>query len=235
MSTILPALYGIYRRAGYEPLTGHSPHHFFGFRDAPFTRFLKKKEIVGVWGLSLQEVMFLEHFRDFVSPRRIFIIGNAHGWSTIAFALMFPQAKVLAIDIDPVGVEVTNALIDANRLNAQAVTARSPDDVVRVAKEHFDGAVDFSLIDAVHRNDALAADFDAVMAISADHALHLFHDIINWNLIQGFQAMVARHGLSGCVFTRTASGMALASRDLEPEFLAYLTELRRFEDARGAK
>ena len=144
MSTILPKLFSIYRDAGYEPITGHSPFHFLNWRDAPFTRFLKGKELQGNFGIALQEVMFVEHFRDFISPRRIFIIGNAYGWSTIALGLIFPEAKIVAIDPDAVGVELTNRLIATNGLSAKAVVASSPADVTRVANEYLDGPVDFS-------------------------------------------------------------------------------------------
>jgi Methyltransferase domain len=162
LSTVIPKLFGIYRAAGHEPVTGHSPFHFFNWRDAPFTRFLKGKEIHGTFGIALQEVMFIERFREFISPRRILIIGNAHGWSTIALALIFPDAKIVAIDPDPIGVEFTNRLIAANGLPATAVVASSPADVTRVVNQHLDGPVDFSLIDAIHENEAVKADFDAV-------------------------------------------------------------------------
>jgi hypothetical protein len=222
MSSIVPRIFEIYRAAGCEPLTGHSPYHFFNWRDAPFTRFLRGPELLGVAGLALQEVMFVEHFREFISPRRILIIGNAHGWSTIALALIFPDAKTIAIDPDPVGVEFTNRLIAANNLPARAVVASSPEDVGKVVKEHLEGSVDFGLIDAIHQNEAIKADFDAVRAVSTDDACYLFHDIINWNLADGLNELLTKHQLQGKVFTRTASGMALGYSRISPEFLAYL-------------
>lgn len=222
MSTILPKLFSIYRIAGLEPITGHSPFHFFNWRDAPFTRFLKGKELQGMFGISLQEVMFLEHFRDFISPCRILIIGNAHGWSTIALALIFPEARIVAIDPDSTGVEFTNQLIAANGLAAKAVVSRSPADVTRVVNEHLDGLVDLSLIDAIHENEAIKADFAAVKNVANDDACYLFHDVINWNMIGGFKELLATHQLQGMVFTRTTSGMALAHRNLSPEFSEYL-------------
>src|SRR5277367_6519611 len=144
MSTIIPKLYNAYRAAGYEPLTGYSPSHFFNFTDVQFTRFLHKGELVGIPGIALQEVMFIEHFRHYISPRRILIVGNSLGWSTIALALIFPKARTVAIDVDPTGVALTNALIAANALPARAVTARSPNDVSAVVQEHLDGSLDFS-------------------------------------------------------------------------------------------
>jgi predicted O-methyltransferase YrrM len=222
MSTILPRLFGIFRSAGFEPLTGYSPFHFQNWRDAPFTRFVKNGQLSGIPGIALQEVMFLEGFRHFVTPRRILVIGNASGWSTVAMALIFPDAMTVAIDIDDDGVRRTNELIAANRLPARAVTARSPDDVAAVVKEHLQGSIDFSLIDAVHNNDAVIADFAAVTAVAAEGALYLLHDVINWHMIDGFNHALATHRLSGKVFTRTPSGMALAYSRISPEFESYL-------------
>ena len=222
MSTILPRLFGIFRAAGYEPLTGYSPFHFQNWRDAPFTRFVKDGQLSGIPGIALQEVMFLEHFRQFIAPRRILVIGNASGWSTVAMALIFPDAMTVAMDIDDGGVKRTNALLAANGLSAKAVTARSPDDVAAVVNEHLAGAVDFALIDAVHNNEAVIADFAAVTAVAASEALYLLHDVINWHMIDGFNHARAQHRLDGKVFTRTPSGMALAYSKLSSEFEAYL-------------
>jgi Methyltransferase domain len=223
LSTILPRLISIYRAASYEPITGHCPFHFFNWRDAPFTAFVTGSGITSRAGIALQEVMFVEQFSQFISPRRIFIIGNALGWSTIALALIFPAARTVAIDIEPAGVALTNRLIEANGLSAKALVARSPDDVARVVDEHLDGAVEFSFIDGHHDNDTIKADFAAVKAVSTDDACHLFHDVINWNMIDGFKDLLATHGLQGKVFTRTPSGMGFAhGGNLSPDFAAYL-------------
>ena len=222
MNSSLPKLFSVYRAAGYEPITGYSPFHFFNWREAPFTRFIKGEQIHGIFGIALQEVMFVEHFHGFISPRSILIIGNAHGWSINALALIFPEARIVAMDPDPAGVEFTNQLIAANGFTAKAVVAHSPDDVTRVVNEHLDGSVDFSLIDAVHDNQAIKVDFGAVQSVATDDAHYLFHDVINWNMIDGFKELLASGQLQGKVFTRTTSGMALAYSNLSPEFSAYL-------------
>src|SRR5256885_14905605 len=222
MSTILPTLFSVFRTSGYEPLTGHSSFHFQNWRDAPFTQFVKDGKMVGCPGLALQEVMFLEHFRDFIAPRRILIIGNAHGWSTVAMSLIFPNARTVAMDIDGFGVERTNEVIAAHGLSAGAVTARSPNDVATVTRDHLGGSLDLCLIDAIHTNDALIADCAAIREVAAPEALYLLHDVINWHMIDGFYHLLTQHGLSGKIFTRTASGIALAYRSVSPDFAAYL-------------
>ena len=222
MSSIIPKLFGIYRAAGHEPLTGYSPFHFFNVRDISFTIFLKDNRIWGCPGVALQEVMFFERFRDYIAPRRVLVIGNAFGWSTIALALIFPDAKTVAIDPDGEGVNFTNELIAKNNLSARAVVGRSPQDVAAVVEKHLGGPVDFALIDAVHNNDAVMADFAALKPVATDNAFYLFHDVINWNMVEGFNAILAKYKLKGKVFTRTPSGMALAYTDVPPDFESYL-------------
>src|SRR5262249_15493400 len=193
MSTIVPKLFNIYRAAGYEPITGYSPFHFFNVRDVPFTMFLKNDGLWGCPGVALQEIMFFEQFREFISPRRILIIGNAFGWSTIALALIFPKAKTVAIDPNSDGVNFTNELIGKNSLSARAVVGSSPENVAEIASRYLGGSVDFSLIDAIHTNEAMITDFAAVKAIASDQAYYLFHDIMNWNMIGGFNEILARY------------------------------------------
>jgi len=222
MTSIIPKLFRIYRAAGHEPITGYSPFHFFNVRDVPFTTFLKDMEFWGCPGIALQEIMFIEHFSDFISPQRILIIGNAFGWSTVALALMFPNAKTVAIDPNVLGVNFTNELIAKNNLPARAIVGRSPEDVAVVVRDHLGGPVDFSLLDGIHTNEAVTADFVAIRSVAGDQAFYLFHDVINWNIIGGFKDILAKHNLKGKVFTRTASGMALAYTSIKPEFEHYL-------------
>src|SRR5260370_34990779 len=139
--------------------------------------------------------MFLEHFHEYIRPKRFFIVGNAMGWSTVALALVFPDALTVAIDAFTTGVEWTNELIARHRLSAVAVEARSPGDVAAVVKRYLKGPIDVSLIDATHTNDAIIADFTAVNAGSATNGSHLFHYVINRSLLPGFYPVVCVYNL----------------------------------------
>lgn len=222
MTSIIPQLVSIYRGAGYETISGLSPYHFFNVMDAPFTFFIKGQQSYGGLGLALQEVMFLENFRDYIAPQRVLVIGNAFGWSTIALALTFPKAKIVAIDIEASGVQSTNELIDRNHLSARAIVAESPKGVAGAAKEHLGGPVDFCLIDAMHDNASLVADFGAVRAVSTPDACVLCHDVINWHMIDGVKQIQAQHKQKSKLLTRTPSGMAFIYSAISPAFEAYL-------------
>lgn len=172
MASVIPDAVRIFREEGYETISGLSPAHFFNLRDVPFTTFVKNKKMFGSPGLALQEVMFLENFRDYIAPKRVLIVGNAYGWSTVVLALIFPGAKTVAIDIDPHGVAFTNDLVKRHGLAAEAVVAESPKDVKAAADRHLGGPIDFCLIDAMHDNGSLIADFGAVRAAAAPGCAH---------------------------------------------------------------
>ena len=220
--TMLTRLHEIYRSAGLQPLTGHSTKHMHDWADAPFTRFYNGEGIVGCAGLSLFEIMFVEHLGTYIDPRSVLVIGNAHGWSTLALALTFPKAKILALDPDQVGVELTNDLARKNKLSVDAVVGTSPDSVKPACAEHLNGAVDFVLIDAIHTNDALKTDFFASAEVASKDAFYLFHDVINWKMVDGFKSMQAAPGLGGRILTRTPSGMGVLHGEISPELAQYL-------------
>lgn len=221
--SILPKLISIYRSAGYEPLTGYNSYHFQGWIGAPFTKFLKGNAIHGEAGLALQELMVLEGFAAFIAPRRILVIGNAHGWSTIALALMFPNAKVVAIDPGKNGNNLTNAIAQQNTLSLEVVEGYSPRDTGRICKTHLGGLADLVLIDAVHTNEAVLADFNGCKSETHDGTVWIFHDVINWNLVDSFQHICSENNLSGHILTRTPSGMAVAWKNSPQEFQEYVS------------
>lgn len=228
--TILPKLHAIYSSAGLHPLTGHSTAHMFEWMDAPFTRFFspggaggESGQIVGCAGLSLFEIMFMEHLRDYLAPKNILVIGNAHGWSTVAAALTWLEAKILAVDPDQVGIDLTNKLAQDNGLNITAVVGFSPQDLTPLWREHMgEGKADFVLIDALHTNEAVKVDFEGARALADPDAVYLFHDVVNWNLIDGIKHNQAVSGLGGRLLTRTPSGMAILFNNPGPDFLAYV-------------
>jgi hypothetical protein len=220
--SILPRLTAIYRNAGLHPLTGHSSKHMHDWADAPFTRFFDGAGIVGCAGLSLFEIMFLEPLRDHLDPKSILVIGNAHGWSTIALALIFPNARIVAIDPDEAGVELTDRLVKANGLSVEVVTAFSPGGVKPACEAHLPGPVELTLIDALHTNEAIKTDFAAAAEVSGPDALYLFHDVINWRMTAGLKEIQQSSGLNAKILTRTPSGMAAVYREIPAGLQEYL-------------
>lgn len=220
--SILPKLIQIFREGGHSPVTGYNSYFFQNFRDAPFTRLLAPDgSLLGHAGLALQEVMFIEGLRAYMAPKSIFAIGNAYGWSSVALSLIFPDAKVVAIDPMSEGIEMTNKLAAANRLPLTAIVGSSPEDVGPIVARDLPGKVDLALIDAMHTNEAVIADFKAVQAVSHDQTLFIFHDVMTWKLEDAIFA-IRDMGYGIRFLTRTPSGMAVACRAATMELDAYV-------------
>ncbi len=209
-ASILPRLVAAYRSVGHEPLTGYNAYHFGNWMDAPFTTFVSEGQLVGMAGLALQEIMFLEGLGGLIDPRSILVIGNAHGWSTIALGLIFPKARIVALDPDEKGNELTNRIAGLLRLNAAAVSGYSPQDVSRIVRAELGGSLDFCLVDAVHDNEHLTADFAGIQPFLAKGAIVAMHDVINWNMVEALTSILAQPGITGRLLTRTPSGMGIA-------------------------
>lgn len=222
MKTILARLIAMYRASGFEPMTGYSTHFFGGYQAAPFTTFIHDKTISGCHGLALQEIMFLEGFREFIDPQRILVIGNSYGWSTLALALMYPKARVVGIDPVEAGNALTNDIARRENLNAVAVQGLSPQDVGAICSEHLKGPCDLVLIDAVHTDQAMLADFRAASAASHDGTVYVFHDVLSFGMLNAYHLIRKERALSGQLLTRTPSGMAVLYKSLPPEFIEYL-------------
>ena len=208
-------------------MTGYNSHHLFNWRDAPFTAFWRGDKITfgSGAGLALQEIMFLENLGRLLQPKNCLIIGNSYGWSTVATALTFPGAKTVGIDsMNEDGIRLTVQLFETLKLKGVAVLAESPNDVARVCTEQFDGQVDFVLIDALHTNDAMTKDFQGVLPHCTEDCVFLFHDVINLKMIPAFNYIIKNSNLSGCILTKTASGMAIAyaKGELSKDFEEYV-------------
>ena len=209
-ASMLPRLIAAYRSVGHEPLTGYNSYHFGNWMDAPFTTFVSEGQLVGMAGLALQEIMFLDGLGGLIDPRSILVIGNAHGWSTVALALIFPEARIVALDPDEKGNELTNRIAGLLRLNATAVPGYSPQDVGRIVEAELGGSLDFCLIDAVHDDAHLTADFAGIQPFIAKGAIVAMHDVINWNMVEALKGILAQPGVSGRLLTRPPAGLGIA-------------------------
>jgi len=212
-------LVNLYERHGFTVQTSLSPAHFpgFGLADIPFTYIYKDNVRMSKGGgIALAEIYFLENLTAARPPKNIFVIGNAFGWSTLALALMCPGAKIVAIDWCPrpdeeEGLAVTNDLAREFEADVIALKGKSPVDVPEIVKKHFRDPVDFVLIDGGHTSEHQNLDFDACKGIASSDCVYVFHDVINFGMVDGFVdiARANPHLISSLLF-RTPSGMAVS-------------------------
>jgi hypothetical protein len=222
----LVRLTAIYERRGFDVSTGLNPIHLYGEPLAPFTYILKDGEIVTyAAGIAVQELYFLECLAKDLQPRNILIIGNSFGWSAVAMALIFPKARILAVDAcdeRPIldGLELTNRIAsEEGLLNLKAVQGLSPRDIPAIWTAHADGQPwDMLFIDGEHVPRQVALDFEGARPYADPRALWLFHDAINFSLLDTVKELGTSSGLILQPLWRTPSGIAaLLPTDLVPD------------------
>jgi hypothetical protein len=223
---ILKRLTDIYESRGIRISTGLNPCHFGNLPAAAFTWFIKDGEsMTNGLGIAMQEVYFLECLFARLRPRSVFIIGNSAGWSSLALALLNPQARCVAIDAGfdrnaLEGLDFTNRVAAEERLDLRAVKAVSPEGVAGVVAEHLTDRIDFAFIDGYHTVEQVVRDFAAVREHAAPECVYLFHDVHEFKLGPGIAEIVAKSGLASDLLLGTPSGMAIIYDPARQPFLA---------------
>jgi predicted O-methyltransferase YrrM len=227
---ILPRLVELYRAEGIEVCAGLPPNHFKDLPSAHFAWFVKDgRSLTNGLGIAPQEIYFLETLFASYRPLRVMVIGNSLGWSTLALALLLPEARILAIEAgfdlnSLMGLELTNRIAGAAGLQARAIKGVSPADVGRVIDGELGGGIDFGFIDGLHQNEQIVLDFEALRSKAAGDAIYLFHDVEEFDLSAGLAEIERLSGWTARRLRATPSGMALICNwALHPEVEAAAT------------
>lgn len=237
---ILNRLVSLYEKRGIGIAAGLSPWRHANLPQVTFTWFMRGGEsITNGLGIAMQEIYFLECLFDRYRPKSIFVIGNSWGWSTLALALINPQARVVAIDSgfdqnSLEGLEFTNRVAREERLNLVAVKAASPHDVPAVLAKEFADPVDFAFIDGYHTEQQVGLDFAAIRPAAAADAVYLFHDVLEFKLSPGVERAAASVGLPWFTLEGTTSGMAaLFDPARQPEVAQAIAPFRASDAAKA--
>ncbi|MDA1324547.1 MAG: class I SAM-dependent methyltransferase [Proteobacteria bacterium] len=212
---VIDRLIKFYKDREFDVATGLNPCHFGGHPYAPFTWLIKDgRNYTNGLGIALQEIYFLENLCAAHRPHSIFIIGNSFGWSTLALALINPEAQILAIDAgfdgnSFEGLELTNEIAEQAGLQVRAVKAVSPQDVDAVMKEHLNGSTDFDFVDGLHTNDQIVIDFEATRGFLHDDGVMVFHDVHEAKMREGFSQIEAVWLGESRVLMATPSGIGV--------------------------
>lgn len=215
---ILAQMIEMYRAQGIDICTGLSSHDFGDLGTAPFTRFIKDgRAVTNGLGIAMQEIYFLEHLFSVFQPRRILIIGNSQGWSTLAIALLLPNSVVAAMDAgfdenSVQGLDLTRRIAAATGLRKVRIfKAASPQDVASVVDSALEGSVDFAFIDGLHSNKQIVLDFQAIAARAAESTIYLFHDVHAHYLYDGIRKIASLAGpkYAALPLRATPSGMVI--------------------------
>jgi hypothetical protein len=211
----LKKLVSIYTSWGIDVAAGCAPHRYANLRKIAATWFVRDgKNLTTGFGISLQDLYFFECLFETFRPSTCFVIGNSWGWSSIAISLIIPNSKVVAIDnaIEPQSVEglnFTNQVAAEEGLNLTVAQASSPHDVPVVMKNEFVTPIEFVFVDGDHTKEQVFLDFNATWPFSSRNTIFLFHDAMDWKLIDGIERASQVSGMPYFLLDGTTSGMAI--------------------------
>lgn len=146
-------------------------------------------------GLSIteKEIYYILKYNKFFKNPKIYIIGNAFGFSTIAFQLIFPEASIDVIDAEiegefnSFGSNLTVEIAKENKFDINLTKGFSPKDVKQSMR--FD-KYDLIFIDGLHTDEQVIADFTGVYPFFNDKYMCFFHDIRSTPLYRSFDYII---------------------------------------------
>ncbi len=220
----------LYRSLGLQILGGYSNFLVQPINGAQFNfvaddTFLKSTS----GGIANDEATFLYGICRFLQPKRILVIGNSYGVSTLFLSLVNLESDLVALDKFRVnGNAVTRKLLK-DMDHKTVIEGSTPKDLIPIIDKYLGGTVDFCLIDAVHTDEVQTTEFKILQHYMSKKSIIVFHDVVSANLMESFnQLKDVNDTFDFRLATKTSSGLGLAIKgDLDPEFesfLAYFTQ-----------
>jgi len=131
-------------------------------------------------GCSPSDALLFTAISRTISPKAIFIIGNAFGLSTFILADIFPESQIDVIDAEiegadnSLGSSLTRRIAATHYPNVHLTTGYSPQDLGQATRST---KYQFAFVDGLHTDAQMIADFDGLRPILDDSAVVIFHDV----------------------------------------------------------
>lgn len=143
--------------------------------------FLQIKHLNTGLSITRKEVDYFQRFKDEFTSPKIFIIGNAFGFSTFVMNQIFKDSSIDVIDAECEGInnrqgsEITNRIIQKYDLDIKLTIGYSPHDVAKAVR--YD-SYDIVFIDGLHTNEQMFEDFKVMKPyLNKDKFICFFHDV----------------------------------------------------------
>lgn len=193
LSSVFSELYKRYKDEGLDVYGGFSPF-LTGFLPRNGNYIARGATFLSTSaGICNDEAIFMHGLCEYLVPKRILVIGNSYGFSTLFLALACPDAKIIAFDkYRTEGINVTNRLL-YGLSGKEVVQASTPEDIARLINSKLGGEVDFVLVDAVHTNEMQTAEFEILNDFLSSRSIVVFHDVLSCGLLPSFNHLKAKY------------------------------------------
>lgn len=230
IEVVFSKMNSLYRSLGLQILGGYSSYLVQPINGAQFNFVADDTSLKSTsGGIANDEATFLYGICRFIKPKKILVIGNSYGVSTLFLSLVNLDSDLVALDKFRVnGNKITRELLKEFG-NKTVIEGSTPEDLVAIIDRYLGGTIDFCLIDAVHTNEVQTAEFKILQHYMSKTSVIVFHDVISTNLTESFnQLKDINKAFEFRLATKTSSGLGLAIKgDLDLEFqnyLAYFTQ-----------
>jgi predicted O-methyltransferase YrrM len=171
-------------------------------------------------GIANDEAVFMYGLCEQIRPKKILIIGNSYGFSTVFLALACPDASLIAFDkYRTEGIKTTNRLL-SGLADKEVIQASTPDDIPFIIENRFDGEVDFVLIDAVHTNDIQTAEFEILDDYLSPRSVVVFHDVLSCGLLTSLSYLKKKFSdYDFRIINKSSTGIAVCVKGEKNEHL----------------
>jgi len=230
IEVVFSKMNSLYRNLGLQILGGYSNFLVSPVNGAQFNFVADSTSLKSTsGGIANDEATFLYGLCRYLEPKKILVIGNSYGVSTLFLSLVNMESNLVALDKFRVnGYAVTRELLNDMK-HKTVIEGSTPEDLISIIDKYLDGTVDFCLIDAVHTDDVQTAEFEILRHYMSKKSIIVFHDVISTDLMKSFLHLSEiDNTFDFKLATKTSSGLGLAIKgDLNTEFedfLAYFTQ-----------
>jgi predicted O-methyltransferase YrrM len=210
----------LYARLGYT--LGETPAHFY----------LDQLRAGGT--IHKDEVWALQHLLDPATDGTAYVVGASFGFSSVVLATLLPRVRVVTVDNWSEGADVAAAKAACESLAALPhdpgprlvfATGDSPGDTPHLLSGQTGAALRLVLIDGLHTNAQLVADYEGVEPWLDEGSMVLLHDVRLFDLWAGVRAIASRQAFDTLVQLNTSTGLVVAfNRGRHPDAFAFLLE-----------
>jgi len=145
------------------------------------------------WSITENEINYLLRYKSYFDNPKIYIVGNAFGFSTFCFQYIFENASIDVIDAEiegefnSYGSELTRKISKENNFNINLTKGFSPGDVKDSMR--FD-KYDIVFIDGLHTDDQVIADYTAVHPYFNNNYICFLNDVRSTPLYRSFNTII---------------------------------------------
>ena len=171
-------------------------------------------------GIANDEATIMHCICERIEPKRILVVGNSYGFSTVFLALSNPVAKLVAFDkFRTNGIKLTKKVL-AGLKDKHVIQASTPDDIPNIIENYLDGSVDFVLIDAVHTNEMQSREFEILHQYLSAKSIVVFHDVLSCGLTPSLDYLSSKFkDFQFRLLQKSSTGMAVALSEQSYELL----------------